>query len=53
MLENTGSVTIFSAVLGYGILFPAFTFFLNCFHMAFGNEFKVGIKTTDLVQSIG
>ena len=53
MLENTGSVAIFSVVLDYGILFSAFTFFLNCFHMTFGNEFKVAIKATFLVQSIG
>lgn len=53
MLENTGSVAIFSVVLDYGILFTAFAFFLNCFHMTFGDEFKIGVKTTDLVQSIG
>ncbi len=53
MLENMGSVAIFSVVLDYGILFSAFTFFLNCFHMTFGDEFKIGIKTTDFVQSIG
>ena len=53
MLENMGSVAIFSVVLDYGILFPAFAFFLNCFHMTFGDEFIIGVKTTDLVQSIG
>ena len=53
MPENTGSVAIFSAVLDYSILFPAFTFFLNCFHMTFGDKFKVGIKATDPVQGIG
>ena len=53
MLENTGIVAVFSVVLDYGILFPSFTFFLNCFHMAFGDEFIVGVKTTDLVQGIG
>lgn len=52
MPENMGSVAIFSVVLDYGILFSAFTFFLNCFHVAFGDEFKVSIKTTDRVQVI-
>ena len=52
MLENTGSVAVFSVVLDYGILFPAFAFFLDCFHMTFGDEFKIGFKTTVLVQGI-
>ena len=51
--ENTGSVAIFSVVSDYGILFSAFTFFLDCFHMTFGDKLKAGIKTTDFVQSIG
>ena len=53
MLENMGSVAIFSVVLDYGILFSSFTFFLNCFHVTFGDEFKVGIKPANLVQGIG
>lgn len=51
--EKQGIVAIFSAVLDYGILFPALTFFLNCFHLAFGDEFIVGVKITDPVQCIG
>ena len=52
MLENTGIVAIFSIVLDYSILLSAFTFFLDFFHVTFGDKFIVGIKATNLVQGI-
>ena len=39
MLGNMSIVAIFSFVLYYSILFSTFTFFLNCFHLAFSDEF--------------
>ena len=53
MFGNMSIVAFFSFVLDHSILFSAFTFFLNCFHMAFSDEFKVSIKATYLVQCIG
>lgn len=53
MPENMGNVAIFVVVMKYSNLFLPFTFFLNSFHMPFSNKFKVGIKTTDSMQSIG
>lgn len=46
---NMGVTAIFFSVTDFSNLFFTFTFFLNCFHLTFGNKFKVGIKTTDLV----
>ena len=48
-MPETGSAAIFSVVLSYGILFSAFTFFLNCFRVIFGDEFIVGVKTAALL----
>ena len=36
---------IFCIVSDYSILFSAFTFFLNCFHLPFCNKFEVRVKT--------
>lgn len=45
---NMGFVGICCFVLIYGNLFPAFTFFLNCFHVPFRNELVVCMETTGL-----
>ena len=47
--ENIGVVAILTVVLNYSILFPSFTFFLDGFHLAFGDKFEICIKTTDLM----
>ena len=47
--ENIGIVAILTVVLNYSILFPSFTFFLDGFHLAFGDKFEICIKTTDLM----
>ena len=47
--ENIGVVAILTVVLNYSILFPSFTFFLDVFHLAFGDKFEICIKTTDLM----
>ena len=49
MPENIGVVAILTVVLNYSILFPSFTFFLDGFHLAFGDKFEICIKTTDLM----
>ena len=49
MPENIGAVAILTVVLNYSILFPSFTFFLDGFHLAFGDKFEICIKTTDLM----
>lgn len=49
MPENIGVVAILTDVLNYSILFPSFTFFLDGFHLAFGDKFEICIKTTDLM----
>ena len=49
MPENIGIVAILTVVLNYSILFPSFTFFLDGFHLAFGDKFEICIKTTDLM----
>ena len=49
---NMGFVGICCFVLIYGNLFPAFTFFLNCFHVPFRNELVVCMETTGLMQCI-
>ena len=46
---NIGVVAILTVVLNYSILFPSFTFFLDGFHLAFGDKFEICIKTTDLM----
>ena len=48
-LANIGVVAILTVVLNYSILFPSFTFFLDGFHLAFGDKFEICIKTTDLM----
>ena len=45
--ENIGVVAILTVVLNYSILFPSFTFFLDGFHLAFGDKFVISIKNTD------
>ena len=47
--ENIGVVAILTVVLNYSILFPSFTFFLDGFHLAFGDKFEICIRTTDLM----
>ena len=47
--ENIGVVAILTVVLNYSILFPSFTFFLDGFHLDFGDKFEICIKTTDLM----
>ena len=47
--ENIGVVAILTVGLNYSILFPSFTFFLDGFHLAFGDKFEICIKTTDLM----
>ena len=39
--------------LEYSILFPAFTFFLNVFHLPFGDKFIIRFKAVNSVQCIG
>ena len=39
--------------LEYSILFPAFTFFLNVFHLSFGDKFIIRFKAVNSVQCIG
>lgn len=40
-------------VLEYSILFPALTFFLNVFHLPFGDKFIIRFKAANSVQCIG
>lgn len=49
MPGNIGVVAILTVVLNYSILFSSFTFFLDGFHLAFGDKFEICIKTTDLM----
>ena len=50
---NMDTTAIFFSVTDYGILFFAFAFFLNGFHLTFSYELIVGTKTTGFVQIIG
>lgn len=47
--STTLNTPILTVVLNYSILFPSFTFFLDGFHLAFGDKFEICIKTTDLM----
>ena len=46
------AVAIFSVVTNYSNLFFSFTFFLNCFHFAFGYELVISSKATDLMKIV-
>lgn len=44
-LKRSRLQRFFCIVSDYSILFSAFTFFLNCFHLPFCNKFEVRVKT--------
>ena len=46
------AAAIFCVVSDYGILFLSFTFFLNCFHLAFGDELVVCAESTGVMYVI-
>ena len=44
-----GTYSVFFFFALFGNLFPAFTFFLNVFHLAFGDELVVCPETTSIM----
>ena len=46
------AAAIFLLVTEYSNLFPSFTFFLNCFHFAFGYKLIICSKTAGIMKGI-